>query len=275
MVRRRAMAAAVDDHVGLPRLEDDTATVEAVTRRLEAQRAERLAHELDPDVSEVARLVHHRHLAELAAMARAGEDPGASLAARAYRQAAAAVASAACLAPDPTMLAQLGPRPGAGAQRREWDQAVGAVATYRARWQATPVEAGPGAAWALGFPPAGGPELEQYRAVVEGLRRAEVSVLAQRPTPELAAERRDLQRSLAGGPSPAQHDDALVVVLDARRGVDDAQARRDGAADRLADLDGARWRRNRQGIEWPGDPSTAPRRRWRLGRCDWSGRRRR
>ncbi len=257
MVRRRDLAPDVDDHVGLPRLEDDTATVEAVTRRLETQRAERLALELDPEVSEVARLVRHRNLAELAAMAGASEDPGADLAARAYRQATADVASAACLAPDAGMVARLGPRPGAGAQRREWDHAVGAVATYRARWQARPVETevdagvetGPGAAWALGAPPAGGPALEQYRAVAEALRRAEVSVLAQRPTPELATERRDLQRSLAGAPSPAEHDHALVAVLDARQGVGDAQRRRDEAAERLADLDGPRWRRNRQGIE--------------------------
>ncbi len=42
---------------GLPRLdEDEDSTLTALTRRLEAQRGERLAQELDPDAAEVARL---------------------------------------------------------------------------------------------------------------------------------------------------------------------------------------------------------------------------
>ncbi len=97
MVRRRDLVPSVDQHAGLPRLDDEATTLEAVTRRLESQRAERLAQEVDPDALEVARLRGSHDLAQLSALALASDDPATSLAGRAYRQEAEALASAACL----------------------------------------------------------------------------------------------------------------------------------------------------------------------------------
>ncbi|HSH23261.1 MAG TPA: MobF family relaxase, partial [Acidimicrobiales bacterium] len=124
LVRRRDLLPPLDEHIGLPRLEDEDSTLTAVTRRLESQRGERLAQELDPDAAEVARLRGIGHLAHLAALAMAADDPATSLAGRAYRQAAGDVALRACLNPDPSLTARLGPRPDGGPELRSWDRAV-------------------------------------------------------------------------------------------------------------------------------------------------------
>jgi hypothetical protein len=250
VVRRRELAPALDAHAGLPRLDDEATTLQAVTRRLEAQQAERLATEVDPEAAEVARLRRDHDLAGLARLALASEDASASPAGRAYRHAADALASAACLEPDPALVARLGPRPEGGPQRRTWDRAVGAVAVYRARWDMAPVPGGPGASWALGPAPEEGPALAYHRAAAEALEAAERSALAARPTPELATERRSLRHSLALAPSPERLDEAAAAVALARRQLAAAEADHAGAAQRLEGLSAARlWRRNRQGIE--------------------------
>ncbi|MDP9020719.1 MAG: AAA family ATPase, partial [Actinomycetota bacterium] len=249
MVRRRDLVP-LDQHAGLPRLDDEATTLEAVTRRLESQRAERLAQEVDPDALDVARLRGSHDLAQLAALALASNDPVTSLAGRAYRQEAKALAAAACLDVDPALGARLGPRPEGGAERRIWDQAVGRVATYRARWRASLEPGGAGASWALGPAPPGGAALAQYRAAAEALEEAERSTLAAWLTVELADERRALQRALAATPAPAQLDHAHAALVGAQRGLVQAQADRARAAERLEQLGGCRGRRrNPQGIE--------------------------
>jgi conjugative relaxase-like TrwC/TraI family protein len=250
VVRRRELAPSLDAHAGLPRLDNEATTLQAVTRRLEAQQAERLATEVDPEAAEVARLRQDHDLAGLARLALASEDASASPAGRAYRQAADALASAACLESDPALVARLGPRPEAGRRRRTWDRAVGAVAVYRARWDSAPVPAGPGASWALGPAPAEGPGLAYHRAATEAIEAAERSALAARPTAELADERRSLRHSLALAPSPDRLDEATAAVALARRQLAAAEVERVQAAQRLEELSTARlWRRNRQGIE--------------------------
>jgi conjugative relaxase-like TrwC/TraI family protein len=250
VVRRRELAPSLDAHAGLPRLDDEATTLQALTRRLEAQQAERLATEVDPEATEVARLRRDHDLAGLARLALASEDASASPAGRAYRQAADALASAACLEPDPVLVARLGPRPEGGPQRRTWDQAVGAVAVYRARWDMAPVPGGPGASWALGPAPGEGPALAYHRAAAEALEAAERSALAAGPTPELAEERRRLRHSLALAPSPDRLDDAAAAVELARRQLAAVEVDHARAAQRLEELSAARlWRRNRQDIE--------------------------
>jgi conjugative relaxase-like TrwC/TraI family protein len=250
VVRRRELAPSLDAHAGLPRLDDEATTLQAVTRRLEAQQAERLATEVDPEAAEVARLRRDHDLAGLARLALASEDASASPAGRAYRHAADALASAACLDPDPALVARLGPRPEGGPQRRTWDRAVGAVAVYRTRWDIAPVPGGPGASWALGPAPEEGPALAYHRAAAEALEAAERSALAARPTAELATERRSLRHSLALAPSPDRLDEAAAAVELARRQLAAAEADHARAAQRLEGLSAARlWRRNRQGIE--------------------------
>jgi hypothetical protein len=250
VVRRRELAPSLDAHAGLPRLDDEATTVQALTRRLEAQQAERLATEVDPEAAEVARLRCDHDLAGLVRLALASEDASASPAGRAYRHAADALASAACLDPDPVLVARLGPRPEAGPQRRTWDQAVGAVAVYRARWDTAPVPGGPGASWALGRAPAEGDAVAYHRAAAEALEAAERTALAARPTAELAEERRSLRHSLALAPSPDRLDEAAAAVALARRQLAVAERSHVEAAQRLEELSAARlWRRNRQGIE--------------------------
>ncbi|HVL03570.1 MAG TPA: hypothetical protein VM386_03945, partial [Acidimicrobiales bacterium] len=178
------------------------------------------------------------------------DDPATSLAGRAYRQEAEALASAACLDVDPALGARLGPRPAGGPERRTWDQAVGRVATYRARWGAMPEPGGTGASWALGPAPGGGPALAQYRAAAEALEAAERSTLAASPTAELADQRRALQRALVATPVPAQLDHAQAALTGAERGLAQAQVERAQAAQRLEQMSRRRGRRrNPQGIE--------------------------
>lgn len=250
LVRRRDMVASVDQHGGLPRLDDQATTVEAVTRRLESQRGERLAQELDPDALGVARLQRCGDLAQLAGLALASDDPAASLAGRAYRQAAEALASAACLDVDPCLAARLGPRPDGGPERRTWDRAVGAVAVYRARWGTTSELSGSGGAWALGPPPASRGALAQYQRSAELLDAAERSALANTPTAGLAQEHRSLRRTLAGAPGTAQRSQADAASTSAQRDLAQAEGERIRAAERLEQLEGARrWHRYPQGIE--------------------------
>ncbi len=250
LVRRRDLVPAVGDHAGLPRLDEEDSTLTAVTRRLESQRAERLARELDPSALRVDRLRRSHDLAGLAALALAGDDPAASLAGRAYRQAADALASRACLDVDPALAARLGPRPGAGPRRQSWDRAVGAVAVYRARWDAASTRGGPGASWALGPAPASGAALAQYHAAAEALEAAERSGLSGEPTIRLAEERRQLRRTLASGPVPAQHQHAESELFDAQRQLTVFQEERTRAGQRLDELQGAKAkRRNPQVIE--------------------------
>ena len=246
MVRRRELVPPVDAHLGLPRLDDETATVKAVTRRLEAQRAERLASEVDPTAAEVARLVRSHSLASLAELAQ-NDD---ALALWAYRQAAMAVAQAARLDPEPTLVARLGSRPEGGTERAVWDRAVGAVAVHRARFAAVAVDGGGGAEWALGLAPREDRALQSYAKAAAALATAEQADLARLPVASLAEERGGLLRSLAGGPAPEAHHEALAAVATCRRGLNEAVDERTVLAERAATLGGTRrWRRNAQSIE--------------------------
>lgn len=246
MVRRRELVPPVDAHLGLPRLDDETATVKAVTQRLESQRAERLASEVDPMAAEVARLVRSHSLASLAELAQYDD----AVALRAYRQAAMAVAQAARLDPEPALVARLGARPDGGVERATWDRAVGVAAVYRARFAAAAVEGGGAAEWALGVAPREDRALQSYAKAAAALATAEQAELARLPVLALAEERRCLQRSLAGGPAPGAHDEALAAMATARRGLEEAVAERTVLAERAATLGEARrWRRNAQSIE--------------------------
>jgi conjugative relaxase-like TrwC/TraI family protein len=249
MVRRRDLVPPLDEHVGLPRLEDEDSTLTAVTRRLESQRAERLAQELDPDAAEVARLRDSGDLAHLAEVAMTADDPATSLAGRAYRQAAGDVALTACLDPDPSLVARLGSRPHGGAERQNWDRAVGAVAVHRARWGAAPVDGGAGASWALGPAPASGAALASYHGAAEAVEVAERSAVSATPTASLARERTDLRRTLAAAPPIAHQHQADARLATARAQLGQAEAGQAAAADRFALLDGARRRRNPQAVE--------------------------
>jgi hypothetical protein len=248
IVRRPDLAPSADQHFGLPRLEDDSATLEAVVRQLEAQRSEYLATEADRAAVEVARLRRSHSLAELVSLARNCPDPATSLPARAYRQAAAAVAAAACLDPEPALVARLGSRPTPGPDRRGWDRVVGEAAVYRARFVAMPIEGGAGASWALGPVPTAN-ALTHYEATAEALRAAEVAHLAQRTPNDLAVERHALGRAVAGGLSPGRHDEAAARVATARRQVDEAESERQRLARRVEELEAPGWRRNRQAVE--------------------------
>ncbi|HEX2700136.1 MAG TPA: hypothetical protein VHM89_08045, partial [Acidimicrobiales bacterium] len=246
MVRRRELVPPADAHVGLPRLDDDTDTVKAVTQRLEAQRAERLASEVDPMAAEVARLVRSHSLASLAELPH--DDDAIAL--RAYRRAATAVAQAAWLDPLPALVARLGERPEGSVERAVWDRAVGAAAVYKARFGAVAVDGGGGAEWALGVAPREDGALQSYAAAAAALAKAEQAQLARLPVSSLAEERRGLLRSLAGGPTPDAHDEALAAMSTCRRRLEETVAERTVLAQRVATLgDTRRWRRNAQSIE--------------------------
>jgi hypothetical protein len=127
---------------------------------------------------------------------------------------------------------------------------VGAVAVYRARWDAASTPGGPGVSWALGPAPASGAALAQYHAAAKALEEAERSTFAAEPTDQLAEERRQLRRTLAAGPVPAQHHQAEAALVDAQRQLTVSQEERTHAGQRLDELQGAKARRrNPQGIE--------------------------
>ncbi len=250
MVRRNDLIPPLDAHLGLPRLADETETVAAVTARLDAQQAERLATEVDPAAAGIARLRASRSLAELAALAAGVGDVDPTLAERAYRQAVEAVAGGARLAPPPELVARLGPRPAGGLERATWDRAVGAVAVYRERFGAIAALSVDGAVWALGDPPRTQGALEAYMSVARALNEAERSMLHHRPLRDLATDHRQLGRTMAGAPSPGAHTDASTALLVAREQFDAASGQRDQLAARLKDLSGSKLRRkNPQGLE--------------------------
>lgn len=213
-----------------------------------AQRSEHLASEADAGAAEVARLRRSHSLAELVSLARTGPDPATPLPARACRQAAVAVAAAACLDPEPALVARLGGRPSAGPDRREWEQAVGEAAVYRARFGAVPIEGGAGATRVLGRVPPGN-ALTHYEAVAVTLRGAEVAHLAQRTPNDPAVERHALGRALAGGLAPGRHDEVAARVASARRQVDEVESERERLAKRVDELEAPGWRRSRQAVE--------------------------
>jgi conjugative relaxase-like TrwC/TraI family protein len=245
VVRRSELVQAVDAHSGLPRLGDDTATVAAVTKRLESQRAEALAGEVDPDAGQVARLARSYSLAALAELA--GEDD--PLATRAYRRIASSLAQSARLDPSPALVARLGPRPDGGAERAAWDRAVGAVAVHRARFGAVPIDGGRGAEWALGVAPSDDEELASYAGAAEALARAERAWVGHLPVAALSAERRSLLRTLAATPPPEARDMAEADLARSRQALDDALAERVDAGQRLSTNEGRRWRRSSQDME--------------------------
>ena len=247
MVRRQDLAPAPDAHLGLPRLVDDTETVKAVTQRLETQRGEQLASEVDPLAGAAAALVRSHSLAALAELASGSEHPAAV---RAYRHVVEAVAGAARLDPPLAEVARLGPRPGGGAERDTWDRAVGAAAVYRDRFGGVAIEGGTGASWALGPVPDDQPRRQRYAAVAEALGEAERGWTSRMPVATLAGERRALDRALAAGVGPAAHDEALAAVASARHGREAACEELVQATDRFAALSRSRLRRrNPQGIE--------------------------
>ena len=196
----------------------------------------------------MAELRRTRTLAELAAMARGSDERVADLARRAYRQGMDAAARALQVDPDPDILARLGVRPAPGPARQAWDGAVGAIAGYRLRWGPEPVPGGAGVAWAIGARPTGAAE-RHYDTVAAALAHADRELATTRPTAELAHERRHLARTLAAGPAPVHHDDALSSAAVAHERLAQARGAHEHARDRLAALERGR-RRNRQGVEF-------------------------
>jgi hypothetical protein len=82
------------------------------------------------------------------------------------------------------------------------------------------------------------------------MHRAEVAVATARPTPELVAERRDLQASLVLAPSQAQRDGAAGLAAVAARRLADAEGDAQRARRHLSEIEAApRRRRNAQGLE--------------------------
>ena len=75
MVRKSDISPPIDEHPNLPRLTNESTLLEAVTARLEAERAERLASEIDPDAAEVGRLRHSLSVRDLAARSLSPTTP--------------------------------------------------------------------------------------------------------------------------------------------------------------------------------------------------------
>ncbi|MBW3643523.1 MAG: relaxase domain-containing protein, partial [Actinobacteria bacterium] len=96
LVRRRDPGTEVEQHHGLPRLQDSASTKEAVSSKLLSGGAELLASEVDPAAAEVAQLRSMYSVQELSALA-ATEDVGAAVAARALAAELDAVAARAQL----------------------------------------------------------------------------------------------------------------------------------------------------------------------------------
>lgn len=245
IVRKRQLEARTDEHPDMPRLEDATSTMAAVTARLRAQQAERLATEADPDAAEVARLRHDHTLAELEMLVESRPPSETALLRRALADERAVLAADGRLHADAILVARLGPRPSTQPLQAVWDNAVGEVAVYRHRWGATPVSDGGGAAWAIGPEPAG-KAAAQHRVVYTGLNRAEAVALSQRPAAELLAERRRLAAALAGT-GRIEAEAAFVAGVEQLAAKEAELSRRQT---RVADLTGApRRQHNAQGLE--------------------------
>ncbi|MDP9418751.1 MAG: hypothetical protein M3P53_01070, partial [Actinomycetota bacterium] len=162
--------------------------------------------------------------------------------------AAAVLAAAAQLDPEPALVARIGPRPPGGVERATWDRAVGAVAVYRARFGVIPTADGAAASWTLG-PVRDEDSPSHYARAAEALVEAERAHVGSVPVPALAQERRSLLRTLAAA-GPLVHNDALAAAEVARRHLDTAETERDRLAQRLSALSGSRLRRkNRQSLE--------------------------
>ncbi len=250
VLRRRDLLPEADEHIELPRLESTTAILAEVTARLEAQQSEQLATEVDADAAEVARLRRTNSLGELAALTAGPATPDSHRARRALVDELAAIATRARVRPDPDLVARLGPRPAGGEHRRVWDAAVGEVATFRERWEATPIPGGPAASWALG-PQRTGRAGEDYATAAALLRRAEAAALALRPTAELAGQRRQLLDLLGASVGrPARDTTTAQTAAAAADALAAAQAAQRSAQDRLQRAETARpRRRNPQSIE--------------------------
>jgi hypothetical protein len=111
----------VDDD--LPRIVDNTPTLEAVSRRLTAGGDEHLVHELDPMAAALPTALAGTPLAELAA--HADTDP---IAAAALRIASRRIGDRALAEPPAELVERIGNRPAGGRGRRTWDAAVRADA---------------------------------------------------------------------------------------------------------------------------------------------------
>jgi hypothetical protein len=247
VLRSRELTPSPDHHPGLPVLGEDASAFDALVRRLQSERAERLVSDVDANAGAVAHLRAGHSPAELWTRARDDDD---ALARRALGDELARVVTRARLHPEPTLVARLGARPAPGPTRMAWDRAVGDVSAYRALWHSAPTPGGSGVTWALGPPPEQAAALAHYEAARVSLHRAEVAVAAARPTTELVAERRDLQASLVLAPSPAQRDGAAGLAGLAARQLAEAEAAAERARRRLSELEAApRRRRNAQGLE--------------------------
>ncbi len=250
IVRKSELTPALDAHPELPSLRDEGTLLQAVTARLDAERTERLASEVDPHAREVGRLRSTLSVRQLTARSLSA-DPSAHLAARALEQELAATASAAQLRPDPALVARLGARPTPGPQRPVWDTAVGAVARYRAQWgPVQPQRSTADAGWALGPRPADLAPAVAYDAAATVLAAAEVAVLSRQPAHDLSAEWKQLTTALAVSPTLSQRDNAATAAGVARQRAQEQTANLVRVEDRLSDLETApRRRRNPQGIE--------------------------
>jgi len=248
VVAGHEVAPRIDDHPDMPRLEGETTTLRSMAIALAAQRPERLAQEVDPLGAQVAQLRRDYSLIGLESLARSPAPHTAHLARRALTDEMTVIAERARLGPDPAIVARLGPRPPNGPLRHVWDQAVGEAALYRARWGGDPVP-GTGASWALGRPPQG-PAAPAYRAAAAHLRRAEVAVLADLPTTQLATERAEMQMAVALDPTDSQRSAAYQRLGGAAERLERERTDLVGAQSRLQSLvEAPRRRRNTQSIE--------------------------
>jgi hypothetical protein len=258
VLHSRELMASPDHHPGLPVLGEDASAFDPLVRRLQSERAERLASDVDAQAEAAASLRAGHSPAELWTRARDDDD---ALTRRALGDELARVVTRARpdpagvgprprLHPEPTLVARLGARPDPGPIRMAWDRAVGDVSAYRSLWHSSPTPGGAVATWALGPPPEQTAALAHYEAARASLHRAEVAVAAARPTTELVAERRDLQASLVLAPSPAQRDGAAGLAGVAARRLAEAEAGAERARRRLSEIEAApRRRRNAQGLE--------------------------
>jgi conjugative relaxase-like TrwC/TraI family protein len=223
VVLERDLDPSPTEHPEMPRLDDVTCTLAAVTAQISSDRDELLATEIDPLAAEVAALRASHSLSQLDQMAASG-SLAAPLAQRAVRHEEDAIAARARLDPPREMLTRLGPRPGPGPTRDAWDDAVGHVALYRTRHPVTPVANGAFVSWALGSVPDDAALHPAYIEAGGAILRAEQATLDQRSPARLAEERAHLRSAMAP-PSAQRLTQALAVQRDAERDYTDADDR--------------------------------------------------
>ena len=224
VVLERDFDPSPTQHPQMPRLDDVTSTLAAVTAQISSDREELLATEIDPLAAEVAALRASHSLVQLDQLAGVGLPRRASRPSAPCATRRTPIAARARLAPPREMLTRLGPRPGAGPTRDAWDDAIGRVALYRSRHPVTPVANGAFVSWALGPVPSDAALHPAYSEAGGAILRAEQASLDQRPPARLAQERAHLRSAMAP-PSAQRLTQAVAVQRDAERDYTDADAR--------------------------------------------------